>query len=168
MKRHMLRFTLNGERREVLVQPNDLLLNVLREQEELTGTKYGCGIGECGACAVHVDGQPVLSCLKLAVAVENCQVTTIEGLARGEKLDVVQESFLDHSAVQCGFCTPGMVMMGRALLNEKNEPDEQEVRDFMRGSLCRCTGYAGIVNAVIDAGHREARREAAEETETVR
>ncbi|MCL4181989.1 MAG: (2Fe-2S)-binding protein [Burkholderiaceae bacterium] len=160
MKRRVVRFTLNGEQREIAVYPNDLLLNVLREQESLTGTKYGCGIGECGACAVHVDGQPVLSCLKLAVAVEGCDVVTIEGLARDGELDVVQEAFLDHSAVQCGFCTPGMVMMGRALLDEKSAPTEDEVREHMRGQLCRCTGYAGIVRAVIDAGQREAGVEA--------
>lgn len=156
MKRQLVRFTLNGEPREIVVYPNDLLLNVLREQESLTGTKYGCGIGECGACTVHINGEPMLSCLKLAVSVEGCDVVTIEGLAKGNTLDPVQEAFLDHSAVQCGFCTPGMVMMGRALLNEKAQPSESEVRDYMRGSLCRCTGYAGIVRAVMHAGQREA------------
>ena len=156
MKRQTIRFTLNGEAREIAVYPNDLLLNVLREQENLTGTKYSCGIGECGACTVHIEGKPTLSCLKLAVSVEGCDVVTIEGLAQGNRLDPVQEAFLDNSAVQCGFCTPGMVMMARALLNEKCEPSEEEVRDYMRGSLCRCTGYAAIVRAVIDAGHREA------------
>lgn len=156
MRRQVVSFSLNGERREIEVYANDLLLNVLRERECLTGTKYGCGIGECGACTVHVDGQPTLSCLKLAVAVDGCQVVTIEGLAQGGKIDVVQESFLDHSAVQCGFCTPGMIMMGRALLNEYPEPGEQEVREYMRGQLCRCTGYAAIVRAIVGAGKREA------------
>ena len=155
MKRQTVRFTLNGEPREIEVYPNDLLLNVLREHEFLIGTKYGCGIGECGACTVHVDGEPVLSCLRLALSVEGCDVLTIEGLARGRRLDPVQEAFLDNSAVQCGFCTPGMVMMGRALLNERPAPSEQEVRDYLRGSLCRCTGYASIVRAVMDAGQKE-------------
>jgi len=160
MKRQVVRFTLNGEARELAVYPNELLLNVLREEESLTGTKYGCGIGECGACTVHVDGEPTLSCLKLAVAVEGSEVVTIEGLARGNRLDPVQEAFLENSAVQCGFCTPGMVMTGRALLNEKPQPTEQEVRDYMRGSLCRCTGYASIARAVMAAGQNEAATEA--------
>ncbi|MCC7327147.1 MAG: (2Fe-2S)-binding protein [Burkholderiales bacterium] len=154
MKRQTVRFTINGEARELAVYPNDLLLNVLRDQESLTGTKYGCGIGECGACTVQVDGAPTLSCLKLAVSVDGCKVVTIEGLAKGNQLDPVQEAFLDNSAVQCGFCTPGMVMMGRALLDEKPRPTEQEVRDHMRGSLCRCTGYASIVRAIMVAGEK--------------
>jgi aerobic-type carbon monoxide dehydrogenase small subunit (CoxS/CutS family) len=157
MKNRLVRFTLNGEPREVLVKPNDLLLNVIRDQEKLTGTKYGCGIGECGACTVHIDGQPALSCLELAVAADGRDIVTIEGLARNkEALDPLQEAFLDNGAVQCGFCTPGMIMMGRSLLNETSEPSEAEVRDYLRGTLCRCTGYASIVQSVIDAGSREA------------
>ncbi len=157
MNSRLVRFTLNGESREVSVKPNDLLLNVIRDQEKLTGTKYGCGIGECGACTVHIDGQPVLACLELAVAADGRDIVTIEGLARnGEGLDPLQEAFLDNGAVQCGFCTPGMIMMGRALLDETPEPSEAEVRDYLRGTLCRCTGYASIVRSVIDAGAREA------------
>jgi carbon-monoxide dehydrogenase small subunit len=155
MKDRIVHFTLNGKPRSVAVAPNDLLLNVIREQEKLTGTKYGCGIGECGACAVHIDGQPILSCLALAVSVEGCDVVTVEGLAEGGELDPLQTAFLDNGAVQCGFCTPGMLIMGRALLNENPEPSETEVRDFMRGSLCRCTGYASIVRSVIDAGGKQ-------------
>jgi carbon-monoxide dehydrogenase small subunit len=159
MKKRVARFTLNGEPREVLVYPNELLLNVIREQEELTGTKYGCGIGECGACVVHIDGQPMLSCLVLAVSADGRDVVTVEGLAKDRKLDPVQEAFLDNGAVQCGFCTPGMIMMGRALLNENSQPSEADARDYMRGSLCRCTGYASIVRSVIDAGRKEAAAE---------
>ncbi|MCH8950536.1 MAG: (2Fe-2S)-binding protein [Proteobacteria bacterium] len=157
MNDRRVRFTLNGEPREVSVKPNDLLLNVIRDDEKLTGTKYGCGIGECGACTVHIDGRPVLACLELAVAAEGREIVTIEGLAgNGGALDPLQEAFLDNGAVQCGFCTPGMIMMGRALLDETPEPSEAEVRDYLRGTLCRCTGYASIVQSVIDAGAKEA------------
>ena len=157
MNSRLVRFILNGESREVSVKPNDLLLNVIRDDEKLTGTKYGCGIGECGACTVHIDGKPVLACLELAVAAEGREIVTIEGLAgNGGALDPLQEAFLDNGAVQCGFCTPGMIMMGRALLDETSAPSEAEVRDYLRGTLCRCTGYASIVQSVIDAGAKEA------------
>ena len=155
MKKHNVNFTLNNAPVETTVEPNELLLNVLRDKEHLTGTKYGCGIGECGACTVEVDGEATLSCLQLAVSVEGKSVTTIEGLGEGEKLDPLQESFLDNAAVQCGFCTPGMVMLGKELLNEKPHPTEEEVRDHMRGALCRCTGYTGIVKAVMTANDKE-------------
>src|SRR4051812_20462061 len=118
MQKRSIALTLNDKPCEWQVYPNDLLLNVLREQEFLTGTKYGCGIGECGACTVHIDGQPVLACLTLAIACENRSVLTIEGLARGGKLDPVQSAFLDQTAFQCGFCTPDMILMTRALLND--------------------------------------------------
>ena len=157
MNSRLVHFILNGESREVSVKPNDLLLNVIRDDEKLTGTKYGCGIGECGACTIHIDGRPVLACLELAVAAEGREIVTIEGLAgNGGALDPLQEAFLDNGAVQCGFCTPGMIMMGRALLDETPEPSEAEVRDYLRGTLCRCTGYASIVQSVIDAGAKEA------------
>lgn len=155
MQKKTIQLKLNNEPREWNVFPNELLLNVLREQEYLTGTKYGCGIGECGACTVHLDGKPVLSCLTLAVACEGHEVLTIEGLARGGKLDPVQVAFLDHSAFQCGFCTPDMVLMTRALLNEIPNPTEEQVRDYLRGNLCRCTGYASIVRAALDAAQRK-------------
>jgi carbon-monoxide dehydrogenase small subunit len=144
----------NGELREWNAAANDLLLNQLRDLEGLTGAKYGCGIGECGACTVHVNGEPVLSCLTLAQAVDDCDVVTVDGLAREGQLDPVQEAFLDHAALQCGFCTPGMIMMGRALLNENPDPTEADVRDFLRGCLCRCTGYTSIVRAVLSAAAR--------------
>lgn len=151
MQSKTIHLTLNREPREWQVYPNELLLNVLRERESLTGSKYGCGIGECGACTVHVDGAPVLSCLTLAVACEGKAIVTIEGLVREGKLDPVQTAFLDHSAFQCGFCTPDMIMMTRALLNELPNPTEEQVRDYLRGNLCRCTGYASIVRAALDA-----------------
>lgn len=155
MEKKIIHLTLNGEAREWSIYPNELLLNVLREQEFLTGTKYGCGIGECGACTVHLDGAPILSCLTLAIACEGANILTIEGLARDGKLDAVQQAFLEQSAFQCGFCTPDMIMMTRALLNENPQPTEAQVRDYLRGNLCRCTGYASIVRAALDAAAME-------------
>lgn len=151
MQTKTIHVTLNGERREWHVYPNELLLNVLREHEFLTGTKYGCGIGECGACTVHVNGEPVLACLTLAIACENKTILSVEGLARNGKLDATQTAFLDQTAFQCGFCTPDMILMTRALLNEIPNPTEEQVRDYLRGNLCRCTGYASIVRAALEA-----------------
>ncbi len=151
MNRRTVRLRLNGEPMEWNVAANELLLNRLREDEALTGVKYGCGIGECGACTVHVDGRPVLSCLTLAASLDGHEVLTIEGLAKDGRLDPLQETFLDNAALQCGFCTPGMIMMGRALLDETPEPTEANVRDYLRGVLCRCTGYTSIVRAVLAA-----------------
>lgn len=158
MQRQIVKLTLNGEPREWSIYPNELLMNVLREQEFLTGTKYGCGIGECGACTVHVNDRPILACLTLAVAVNGADVLTIEGLARDGKLDPVQEAFLSNTAFQCGFCTPDMILMTRALLDENPHPTEAEVRDYLRGNLCRCTGYASIVRAALEAAQREDQR----------
>ncbi|MFN3761943.1 MAG: FAD binding domain-containing protein [Anaerolineae bacterium] len=145
-----VRLRVNGERRRVWVAPNELLLNVLREKLHLTGTKYGCGIGECSACTVHVDGRLALSCLVLAVAVDGSDILTVEGLAeRDGKLHPLQESFIRHAAFQCGYCTPGMLMTAKSLLEENPSPTEEEIRDYLKGNLCRCTGYAAIVRAVI-------------------
>ncbi len=139
----------NGEKHEIMIEPNALLVNVLRDELGLTGTKYGCGIGQCGGCTVLVNGEPVLSCLTLAVAVDGADILTIEGLAKlGGGLDPVQDAFLDHSAIQCGFCTPGMVMMGRDLLDRNPAPSEQKIREHIKGNLCRCTGYSSIVRAI--------------------
>lgn len=139
----------NGVRREILVSPNELLLNVLRDRLGLTGTKYGCGIGECGSCTVLVDGEPLLSCLTLAIGLDGSEIVTIEGISRPDgQLHPIQESFLEHGAVQCGFCTPGMIVMAKNLLDEKPSPTEQEIRDHIRGNLCRCTGYTQIVEAI--------------------
>jgi carbon-monoxide dehydrogenase small subunit len=147
-------FNLNGRRRRVDVEPNQLLLNLLREELGLTGTKYGCGIGVCGACTVLLDGEPVLSCLTLAVEVDGREVETIEGLGKGERLDPLQEAFMEAGAIQCGFCTPGFIMTAKALLRENPEPTEREIREYLKGNLCRCTGYVNIVKAVKLAAER--------------
>ena len=149
-----IEFTVNGMKRQFDVEPNQLLLNLLRENLYLTGTKYGCGIGECGACTVLVDGEPVLSCLTLTVDVDGREVETIEGLAKGDDLDVVQEAYLEEGAVQCGFCTPGFIMTTRALLKENPDPTEEEIREYLKGNLCRCTGYVNIIKAVKRASEK--------------
>jgi aerobic-type carbon monoxide dehydrogenase small subunit (CoxS/CutS family) len=147
----------NGVRRELLVSPNDLLLNVLRDQLGLTGTKYGCGIGECCSCTVLVDGTPMLACLILAIGLDGSDVVTIEGIAKPNgELHPIQESFLQHGAIQCGFCTPGMVVMGKALLDENPQPTEKEIREYIRGNLCRCTGYTQIVRAIQECSKKDA------------
>jgi carbon-monoxide dehydrogenase medium subunit len=147
-----IRLTVNGVERRLHVGPTDLLINVLRERLHLTGTKYGCGIGECGACTVHLDGVPTLSCLTLAVAADGRAVTTVEGLEGPDgELDPLQEAFIENAAFQCGYCTPGMLMMTKRLLAENPQPDEDEVRDYLKGNRCRCTGFAAIVRAVHQA-----------------
>ena len=148
MEKKLVKLTVNGKVRELLVKPNDLLLNVLRNDLNLMGAKYGCGIGECGACTVLLDGQTALACLILAVTVEGQEITTIEGMGDHVQMHPLQQSFIEHGAVQCGFCTPGMLLTGKALLNENPSPNEQEIREYLRGNLCRCTGYAAIVKAI--------------------
>ena len=146
-----IELTVNGEKRRVWVMPNGLLMDVLRDNLELTGTKYGCGIGECGACTVRLDGKPVLSCLVPAVAASGSRVVTVEGLqAPDGGLDPLQKAFIEHSAFQCGFCTPGFLMTAKSLLIENPSPTEEEIRHYLRGNLCRCTGYASIVRAVMN------------------
>jgi aerobic-type carbon monoxide dehydrogenase small subunit (CoxS/CutS family) len=147
--------TVNGVKRELLVAPNELLLNVLRDHLGLTGAKYGCGIGECGSCTILLDGEPVLSCLTLAAAADGSDVVTIEGLVGSDgKLHPLQDSFLEHGAVQCGFCTPGMILTGKALLDENPQPTEEEIRAYIRGNLCRCTGYTQIVKAIQETSSK--------------
>jgi len=149
LNKRKVTFTVNGERHELVVEPNELLLNVLREKLGLTGTKYACGKGQCGACTVLVNGESFLSCLTLAVAVDGAEIRTIEGVAEPDgTLDPIQEAFLDSSAIQCGFCTPGMVLMGRELLNRNPRATEEEIREQIKGNLCRCTGYFSIVRAI--------------------
>ncbi|MCS6843175.1 MAG: (2Fe-2S)-binding protein [Caldilineales bacterium] len=143
--------TINGERQEVAVEPWWTLLDVLREELGLTGAKKGCDRGDCGACTVLLDGKPVTSCMVLAVQADGRQVVTVEGLAAPGHLHPVQRAFVDYGAVQCGFCTPGMIMAAVALLNETPHPTEAEVRAALTGNLCRCTGYAKIVQAVMAA-----------------
>jgi carbon-monoxide dehydrogenase small subunit len=147
--------TVNGEPYQALVQANRSLLDFLREDLALTGTKSGCNQGDCGACTVLLDGRAVLSCLTLAVEADGYTVTTIEGLATAAGLHPVQQAFLNHAAVQCGFCTPGMVLSSVALLAENPHPTAPEVRHAIAGNLCRCTGYGQIVEAVLAAaeGH---------------
>jgi len=141
-------FTLNGQTKQILVFSNDLLINILRDELYLTGTKYGCGIGECGACTVFINDEPVLSCLTLAASVNGKEITTIEGLARGNELHPMQIAFLKNAAVQCGFCTPGMILTAIALLKENPNPTEEEIKEYMRGNICRCTGYVQIIKAI--------------------
>ena len=152
-QRQEIELNVNGCKTKVWVTANELLLNVLREKLELTGTKYACGIGECSACTVQVDGKPMLSCLILAVSASGKEITTIEGLQdpKTGALDPLQQAFIDNTAFQCGYCTPGILMTARALLNETPAPDEKQVRHYLRGNHCRCTGYASIVRAVLDA-----------------
>jgi aerobic-type carbon monoxide dehydrogenase small subunit (CoxS/CutS family) len=143
-----IKFTVNGKARSVETEPDRLLLEVLREDLGLTGTKYGCGEGQCGACTVLLDGRPVLSCITPARAVEGRKVTTIEGLAAGGKLHPVQQAFLDESAVQCGYCTAGMVLRTVSLLERNAKPTDAEIIEGLNGHLCRCNGYLRIVAAV--------------------
>jgi xanthine dehydrogenase iron-sulfur cluster and FAD-binding subunit A len=149
-QKRWIELNINGKCHRAWVGPNDLLLNVLREHFHLTGTKYGCGIGECSACTVHLDGQPVLACLVLAVSAVGHEILTVEGLQKPDGgLDPLQEAFLDLAAYQCGYCTPGLLLTAKSLLAEKPQPTEDEVRKYLRGNLCRCTGYASVVRAVM-------------------
>jgi carbon-monoxide dehydrogenase small subunit len=139
---------INENKRELSVKPNQTLLELLRDDLHLKGTMEGCGVGVCGSCTVLVDGRPVSSCLMLASNIEGKRVTTIEGLAQGDRLDPVQKAFLDHSAFQCGYCTPGMIMATKALLAANPHPTEEEARDFLSGNLCRCGTYSEVLAAV--------------------
>ena len=147
-------FTLNGKLRQLDVPPNMTLLDLLRDELGLTGTKRGCEVGECGACTVLLDGRAVNSCLVLAPQVAGREVLTVEGLAPAGILRPLQEAFLDHGAVQCGFCIPGMLMSAKDLLDHAAEPSDKEIREAIAGNLCRCTGYQQIVEAIEDAARR--------------
>jgi carbon-monoxide dehydrogenase small subunit len=149
-----IEITINGRLRRFDVEPNKLLLNLVRDDLYLTGTKYGCGIGECGACTVHLDGEAVLACMVLAVDADGRNVDTIEGVADGNKLDPVQQAYIEEGAIQCGFCTPGFVMTTKALLVENPDPSEAEIREYLKGNYCRCTGYVNIVRAVQSAARK--------------
>jgi len=147
--RKEMQFTLNGEEVRVEVDPTWTLLYVLRDVLELTGTKFGCGYGECGACTVIMDGQAVNSCLLPAIEAEGKNVTTIEGLADADgRLHPLQKAFIEHGAVQCGFCTPGMIMSAKALLDETQNPTDDDIKEGIAGNLCRCTGYVKIIDAI--------------------
>ncbi len=148
MKKLKLNITVNGQKHTLKIDPNLRLLDLLRENLHLTGTKEGCGIGECGACTVILDGRAVNSCLILAGQCEGREITTIEGVTPEDGLSPLQQSFLDNGAVQCGFCTPGMILSARALLDHNPTPTEAEIREAISGNLCRCTGYTQIVEAI--------------------
>jgi len=148
---HFVNFTVNGEARRVEVFPMARLLDVLREQLQLTGTKEGCGEGECGACTVIIDGQIVNSCLVPMAQVDGTQITTIEGVANGDDLHAVQQAFIEHGGAQCGICTPGMVLAAVDLLKRNPQPTENDIRNGLAGNLCRCTGYMKIFESVVRA-----------------
>jgi carbon-monoxide dehydrogenase small subunit len=144
-------FIVNGKRYEVAIASHQLLVDVLRDQLGLTGTKFGCGTGDCGACTVLVDGEPVSSCLTLAIMVKGKNILTIEGLSEGDHLHPIQQAYVDNGAVQCGFCSPGMMLSTKALLDRNSSPSREEIKKGLAGNLCRCTGYVKILDAVAAA-----------------
>ncbi len=155
MKKHAITLTVNGEERDLLVSSNRTLLDALRDDLGYTDTKYGCGTGECGACTILVDGMTTINgCLTLAATMNGKSITTAAGLARNGHLHPVQEAFIENDAIQCGFCTPGMVLKTISLLDENPAPTEAEIRHGLEGNICRCTGYTKIVEAVQDASRR--------------
>ena len=151
MSKQHVTTTINGDAVEYLCETRQTLLEVLRDELHMTGTKEGCGTGDCGACSVTLDGRLVCSCLMLGVEAEGKAVRTIEGMAQGDQLHVLQRKFLEHAALQCGICTPGFLVAARSLLERNPDPSEEEVRYWLAGNLCRCTGYKKIVEAVLDA-----------------
>jgi carbon-monoxide dehydrogenase small subunit len=153
MAKHHVTATLNGNAVEFLCETHQTLLDVLRDELHLTGTKEGCGTGDCGACSVTLNGRLICSCLMLAVEAQGKSIQTIEGMAVGENLHPLQRKFLEHAALQCGICTPGFLIAARSLLERNPDPTEEEVRFWLAGNLCRCTGYHKIVEAVLDAAH---------------
>ena len=151
---NQIKLTVNGKTQEVAVNPWDTLLDVIREELGLTGTKEGCGLGECGACTVIMNGKTVNSCLVLAMEADGKEITTIEGLSKGDKLHPVQQAFIDEGGLQCGFCTPGMVISAKALLDENPNPSDEEIRRGISGNFCRCTGYTKIIKSVKAAAKK--------------
>jgi aerobic carbon-monoxide dehydrogenase small subunit len=155
MTGHRITLTINGSAEQVEVPSNLTLLQMLREKIALTGTKNGCMAGECGACTVMLNGEPVNSCMVLAVECDGEEIITVEGLAKDGVLDPIQETIIAQGGVQCGFCTPGILISARALLNRNPEPSQLEIREALVGNLCRCTGYLRIIDAVQDASRRQ-------------
>lgn len=150
----LIKLDINGDTYEVAVKPQELLVDVLRDKLGLTGTKRGCGSGRCGACTVLVDGKAIRSCLTKVRKVQGKKITTIEGLAKDGMLDPLQEAFIEHGAVQCGFCTPGMIMTAKAFLSENPSPSTDEIKRALSGNICRCTGYIKIIEAIEAAAFR--------------
>ena len=148
MKKHSITLHINNEDHEVTVEARDTLLDVLREKLHFTGTKEACGTGECGACTVLIDGRAVLACLTLAIEAQGKEITTIEGIAENGTFSPLQKAFIDHGAIQCGFCTPGMILSATALLKENIAPTRREIQKALEGNLCRCTGYNKIIDAI--------------------
>ena len=155
-KKQVVSTTINGRQVEFLCEPRQTLLEVLRDNLDLTGTKEGCANGNCGACTLLMNGRPVVSCLVLAMEAEGAELETIEGVAPVDGLDPIQKAFLENAALQCGICTPGFIMSTKALLQENPNPSEHDIRFFLAGNLCRCTGYDKIVRAVQDAACKRA------------
>lgn len=151
MATHKISFNVNGIRETTEVPSNMTLLTLLRERLAITGTKRGCDTGECGACTVLMNAEPVNSCLVLAVEIDGADIVTVEGLAQDGQLDPLQEAFIQHTGVQCGFCTPGILIAARALLDRNSKPSRREIKDALRGNLCRCTGYTRIIDAIQEA-----------------
>lgn len=155
IKRYMVTLNVNGIDYTKVIKANTLLSNLLRDELDLTGTKKGCELGDCGSCTVLLNGKPVNSCLILAIEANGMKVTTIEGVASTSKLDIVQEKFLEYGAIQCGYCSAGMILSAKALLAENPKPTEEEVRAGISGNLCRCTGYINIIKAIMAASGQE-------------
>ncbi len=153
--KNRINLTVNGESKELLVEANRLLVDLIREDLELTGTKKGCGTGDCGSCTILLDGRAVKSCLILALEVDGSEILTIEGLQSEGKLHPLQEAFIRHGAIQCGFCSPGMILSAKALLDRSPIPTEEEVKTALAGNLCRCTGYRKIFDAVLSVARKE-------------
>ena len=146
--KQLITLIVNGESREVLVKPSETLLYVLREKLDMTGAKHGCDTGKCGSCTILLDGKPIRSCLSLAISVRDKEITTIEGLSRNGDLHPIQQAFIEYGAVQCGFCTPGMILFTKAFLEENPNPTDDEIRHALVANICRCTGYAKIIEAI--------------------
>lgn len=155
IERFVVSITVNGDEYTKMVKANRLLVNFLRDDLDLTGTKKGCELGDCGSCTVLLDGKPINSCLMLAVEADGREFITVEGVATNEKLDHIQEKFIEHGALQCGYCTPGMILSAKALLTSNPKPTEYQVRKAISGNLCRCTGYINIIKAIMDASGQE-------------
>lgn len=155
IQRHLITVTVNGDEYTKLVKANTVLVNFLRDELDLTGTKRGCELGDCGSCTVLLEGKPIDSCMILAVEVDGKSITTIEGVASVDEIDVIQDEFVDQGALQCGYCTPGMILSAKALLTKNPKPTEEQVREAIAGNLCRCTGYVHIVKAIMAASGQE-------------